>query len=605
MTLKNLKSFRLFLFCCLTLAPLSPSHAESAAPTHGVTAYGKLTYPPHFTHFKYVNPKAPKGGVAKFATTGNFDNFNPVSLKGDLAAGASIFPHCTLCSTAEDEISENYAYLAEKIDVALDRKSVTFTLNKNARFSDGTPVRAEDVVFSFKAFKENDPMKAQYYQDVTQAKAIDPLTVKFLFSTDKNRELPVILGQLTVLSKAHYQKHDVTKSSLTPPIGCGPYKIAEFKPGQIVKYVRVPGWWGENIPSQKGRFNYDITYQYYKDMDVLFQAFKAGDYDVRQEPLVKNWMRGYDIPAVKEGKIIKKEAPNSLPMGMQMFAFNTRKPLFQDRLVRKALSTIFDFEWANKTMFFGKYGRNLSYFSNSSLASEGLPQGEELKALEAFKDKLPPEVFTEAFKMPVTNGKGNDRKIIAEADALLKKAGWVVKEGVRVNKKTNAPFTFEFLVKDPSFERLALAYQRMLSPLGIKMSIRTVTPSQYAERLSRFDYDMLLARIPQSDNPGNEQRDFFGSKSANTPRSGNISGIHDPVIDALIELVIGASDKESLTARVKALDRVLEWGYYGAPGWYQGLSFFAYWDKFGMPDIKPQDGVGLSSWWIKPSPEKE
>ncbi len=594
---------RFFLPSCLLIPTFL--YAETPPPTHGIATFGDLKYPANFTHFDYVNPDAPKGGVVKLAFFGSYDNFNPFIIKGNSAQGSTLL-HCSLLMRSEDEPSSMYSYLAEKVELAPDWKSVMFTLNKNAKFSDGTPVTPEDVIFSFNTLtKKGLPFFAQYYKDVSSVEKVGSDQVRFVFSTTKNRELPVILGQLPIISKAYYTKHDFEKADLIPPVGCGPYRVASFQAGQSINYERIPGWWGENIPSQKGQNNFDITYVYYRDQNVLFEAFKAGDHDFRIENVAKNWAAGYDIPAVKEGKIIKKETPNELPVGMTTMTFNMRKPIFKDRKVREALAKAFDFEWANKNLFFNSYTRNLSYFANSPMASSGLPQGDELTILDPFKDKLPEEVFTQEFKMPITNGSGKDRKVLMEADKLLKEAGWVVKNGVRVNQKTGEPFTFEYLLYDPSYERVALALQRNLAPLGIKTTIRVVTPSQYIEQTGNYDYDVISSVILESETPGNEQREFWTSKYADVKNGRNYSGIKDPVVDQLVDLVIGSQNRPELQTRVHALDRVLEWGFYGIPGWYSKNSRFAYWNKFGQPDKKPKDGIGFSSWWVDPTLEKK
>ena len=506
-----MKLFNTFLLTNLMMS-CSIAYAETPTPqpTHGIAIFGDLKYPADFTHFDYVNPDAPKGGVVKLSSFGSYDSFNPFIIKGTPAAGTPSL-HCSLLAPAGDEPMSFYAYLAEKVELAPDRMSETFTLNKNAKFSDGTPVTADDVIFSFNTLiKKGIPFFAQYYHDVKSVEKIAPDKVKFVFSTDKNRELPVILGQLPVLSKAYYTKHDFEKADLTPPVGCGPYKIANFVSGQTINYERVPNWWGENVPSQKGENNFDMTFVYYRDQNVLFEAFKAGDHDFRVENIAKNWSKGYNIDSVKNGKIVIKEFPNKLPAGMQSFVFNMRKPNFKDKKVREALTIAFDFEWANKNLFFNSYTKSLSYFSNSDMESKGLPEGEELKTLEPFKTQLPPEIFTKEFKLPITNGSGNDRKVLAEADKLLKEAGWIVKDGKRVNEKTGERFTFEFMLSDPSFERIALAYQRNLKDLGIEMTTRTITPSQYIQRRGTYDYDMIMEVKPSSETPGNEQRDFSG-----------------------------------------------------------------------------------------------
>lgn len=603
-----MKLLNLFLMGAFVLY-FSALHAETpppqTQPTHGIAIFGDLKYPANFTHFDYTNPKALKGSQVKAAWFGSFDNFNPFIIKGNVAAGAGGL-HCTLLASAGDEPMSMYAYLAEKVELTPDRKSVVFTLNKAAKFSDGSPVTVDDVIFSFKTLiKKGTPLYAQYYRDVKNVEKLGSDQVQFVFSTDQNRELPVILGQLPVFSKAYYKKHDFEKADLTPPVGCGPYKIASFKAGQSINYELIPNWWGENIPSQKGQNNFNITFVYYRDQNVLFEAFKSGDHDFRSENIAKNWVQGYNIPAVKEGKIILKESPNALPMGMQMFVFNTRKPIFKDRKVREALTKAFDFEWANKNLFFNAYTRNLSYFSNSDMASSGLSQGEELKTLEPFKNQVVPEVFTKEFKLPITNGSGNDRKILAEADKLLKEAGWGVKNGKRIYEKTGETLTFEFLLSDPSYERIALALQRNLAPLGIVMTTRTVTPSEYIQRVGNFNYDMVMESILESETPGNEQREYWGSKYADLRDGRNYAGVKDPVVDKLIELVINSPDRPTLTSRVHALDRVLLWGYYGIPGWHSKVSRIAYWNKFGQPEKKPKDGIGFSTWWVDPALEKK
>lgn len=588
-------------------SPLTPSQTPqtTSQPTHGIAIFGDLKYPANFTHFGYVNPDAPKGGVVKLAGFGSYDNFNPFIIKGNSAAGSSAL-HCTLLASSEDEAASAYAYLAEKVELASDRKSVVFTLNKNAKFSDGTPVTADDVIFSFETLmKKGTPNFAQYYKDVKSVEKLNDHQVKFIFLTDQNKELATILGQLPVFSKKYYTEHDFEKADLTPPVGCGPYKVASFNAGQSINYERVPHWWAENVPSQKGMHNFDINYIYYRDPNVQFEGFKSGDHDFRTENIAKNWVNSYNIPAVKQGRIIKQETTDHLPKGVQIFLFNLRKPLFQDRKVREALAKAFDFEWANKNLFFNLYTRSNSFFNNSDMASSGLPKGEELKTLEPFKDQLPPEVFTKEFKLPVTNGSGNDRRVLGEADKLLKEAGWIVKDGKRVNAKTGELFTFEFLLVDPSLERVALALQRNLAPLGIVMTIRTVNPSQYIEKVRNFDFDMIGQGYPQSETPGNEQRNFWGSHDAEVKNGYNFAGVKNPVVDQLIEQLISSPDRPTLTARVQALDRTLLWQYIGILNWYSNKSRVAYWNKFGQPKVKPKDGVGFSTWWVDPALEKK
>ena len=578
---------------------LAPPLSAQMTPTHGVSILGTLKYPENFTHFEYVNPNAPKGGMVRLGSFGDFDTFNAFSVKGTFAEGADTLLHCTLLAPADDEPASYYGYLAEKVIVASDHKSITFTLNKNAKFSDGTPVTADDVIFSFYTLtKKGLPLFAQKYRDVEKVEKMSQTEVKFIFSTDENRQLPAILGQFPILSKAYYQKHDFEKTDLTPPVCCGPYQIKEFEAGKRVVYTRIPNWWGENLPSQKGLNNFDMSYDYYRDENILLQAFESGKYDFHFERSAKDWATGYNIPAVKEGKVILQKIPNKIPIGTQAFIFNTRRPIFADRKVREALADAFDFEWMNKHLCYNAYTRSLSYFNNSPMSSSGLPEGEELKILELYKDKLPPEVFTQAFTLPIAKETGYDRKPIEKANAVLQSAGWIVKNEERVNAKTGEPLTFEFLLTDPLFERAALALQRNFKDLGIRMTIRTVTLSEYTEAVENYDYDMIAVFMPQAEIPGNEQRDFWGSKSALTGGGENYSGINDPVVDALIELVVSASDRQTLIDRVHALDRVLLWGYYAIPTWYMPFLRIAYWNKFGMPKKKPKDGIGFNTWWL-------
>lgn len=594
-------------YLTLAVAAFSSSSISVPAPsssTHGVAIFGDLKYPENFTHFDYANPDAPKGGEVKLGVAGTFDTFNPYILKGTPAAGSTML-HCSLLENSADEPDSMYSYLAEKVEVAPDHKSVTFTLRKDATFSDGKPVTVDDVIFSFNTLKEKGiPLFSQYYKDVQGIKKLNNQKVQFEFATDQNRELPTILGQFPILSKDFYKNHDFEKADLTVPVGCGPYKVGKYRAGQLVEYTLVPHWWGENIPSQKGRNNFNIAYVFYRDQNVMFEAFKGGDYDFRSENIAKNWETGYNIPAVENGEIIRKETKNDLPAGAQVFSMNTRRPIFKDPKVRESIVKAFDFEWANKNLFFNAYTRSHSYFNNSPLASSGRPEGEELEVLKSFQGQLPEEVFTEVYKLPVTDGRGRDRGLIETSSKILKDAGWIVQDGKRVNAKTGEELTFEFLLSDPSYERIALAFQRNLASLGIRMKTRTVTPSEYIQRVGNYDFDMVFSTIPEGETPGNEQRNFWSSKYADLKEGFNFSGIKSPVVDQLVELVISSDDRETLTARTRALDRVLLWGFYAVPTYYSKYSRYAYWDIFDMPKVKPKDGVGFSTWWIKPKKQR-
>lgn len=592
-----------FFYIALLIFSLNTTLAKSE--THGIAIFDNLKYGPDFKHFDYVNPNALKGGILKLSAPGSFDSFNPFIIKGTPAAGSQLL-HCTLTHPSADESASAYGYLAEKIEISHDRLTVIFTLNASAQFSDGSPVTAEDVVFSFHTLMaKGNPLFGLYYKDVSHVEILDKRKVKFILKHNNNRELPLILGQLPILSKSYYSNASFSQANLTPPVGCGPYRVESFDAGNYVKYVLKPHWWGHKIPSQVGINNFDILYQYYRDQQVSLEAFKAGLYDFRHETVAKNWMHNYEFPAITKKQVLRKETQNRLPAAMQLFVFNTRNPLFQDLNVRKALTLAFDFEWVNKNLFFNAYTRAQSYFNNSPLASSGLPREEELKILSEFKNQLPVEIFTTPYTLPKTNGSGNNRENLKIADQLLKDSGLIIKNGVRVHKATTQPFTFTFLVSDPIYERVILAYKRDLKRLGIEMNVQTVHSAQYMEHLSNHTYDVIFIAIAQSENPGNEQRNLWGSQKADQQGSDNYAGIKNPVIDQLIERLIRSSNRTILETNTHALDRVLLWGYYGVPGWYSQTSRFAYWDKFGQPTLKPKDGIGLMTWWIIPQKEQQ
>ncbi len=595
------------LFSMVHAAEPPKQPEQPKGPQHGLELYGVPKYPADFKHFDYVNPDAPKGGTFRVGVVGTFDSLNPFIIKGVPAAGMTIlhpsYLYATLMDRSYDEPSSAYGYIAETVEIAEDKKSVTFTLRKNATFADGSPITADDVVFSFDTLKKKGhPTYAAYYRKINNAEALSPSKVRFNFVTDDDRELPQIIGELPILSKAYYAKHDFNKADMTIPLGDGPYKIESVDPGKSITYVRVKDWWGADLPVNKGRYNFDkIKFIYFRDPTVALEAFKAGDVDWRLEKVAKDWVNSYDSPAFRNGDYIKKEIKHEMPSGMSGLIFNTRKPIFQDVKVRKAIALAFDFEWANKNLFYDTYTRHNSYFSNCELASTGLPQGEELKILEQFKDKLPPEIFTQEFKMPV-NAKGhNIRDQLRIAKKLLKEAGWEIKDGVLTNDKTGQPFQFEILLVQPDLERVINGFIENLKALGIKASIRVVDSAQYTARMDDFDYDMIFDGFGQSISPGNEQEEYFGSRTADIKGSKNTAGVKNPVIDALIEQIIHASSRESLVAHTHALDRVLLWNYYVVPGYYQGAYRLGYWKNFHFPPKTPKYNLDLNSWWYEES----
>jgi microcin C transport system substrate-binding protein len=598
----TIRKFSAILAAGLTLS-LAIAAAAPAGGSYGLSLFGTLKYGPDFTHFDYADPRAPKGGSLALPAIGTFDTLNPFVIKGVSADGLGrIFD--TLTVAAEDEPGSQYGLVAESIALAPDRLSVLYTLRKAARFHDGTPITPADVVWSFETLlAQGHPMYSAYYRDVSKVEAEGERGVRFHFKSAANRELPQILGEMPVLSKAYWSGRDFTKTTLDPPLGSGPYEIAKLDPGRSIVYRRVVNYWGADLPVNEGRYNFDtIRYDYYRDATVALEAFKAGQYDLRVEISSKDWATGYDCPALRAGLIKKVMIPNGLPSGMQGFGFNLRRALFQDPRVREALGYAFDFEWSDKNLFYGAYQRTRSYFDNSELAATGLPSGEELKILDRFRGRIPDAVFTKVYDPPRYDGSGDIRAGLIAALKLLDAAGWTFKGRQLVNAKTGQPFEFEFLLDNPQFERIVLPVVENLKRLGITVRVRTVDTAQYERRMETFDYDMTVVAFGQSLSPGNEQREFWGSRAADQPGSRNVLGIKSPVIDALIEELVEAQNRASLVARTHALDRVLQYGYYLIPNFHLSASRVAYWDKFGRPAVSPKYArVALDTWWVAPA----
>jgi microcin C transport system substrate-binding protein len=588
----------------LTLV-LAAGGAAEAVVTYGMSLYGEFKYAPGFTHYDYADPDAPKGGTMRLNSIGTFDTLNPFIIKGVPAAGiGQLFD--TMMTRSEDEAATDYPLIAESADLAADRMSELFTLNKAARFQDGTPITPDDVVWSFGILRDKgQPLYRFYYGDVTKVEKEGDRGVRFTFKSPDNRELPQIISEMPVLSKAYWANRDFDKTTLDPPLGSGPYKIEAVEPGRSITYRRVADYWAKDLPVNKGRYNFDvIRYDYYRDATVALEAFKAGAYDIRRENSSKAWATGYDSPALRDGLITKEVIPNHNPSPMQGFGYNLRRPIFQDPRVRAALAYAFDFEWSNKNLFYGAYTRTRSYFDNSELAATGVPQGEELKILEPFRGQIPDEVFTTEYNPPKYNGSGEIRDGLRKALTLLKEAGWSFKGEQLVNDKTGQSFQFELLNAQPDMERVALPFVQNLKRLGISATIRTVDISQYEQRMNNFDFDMTVVQFAQSLSPGNEQREFFGSAAADAPGSQNELGIKDKVVDELIEQVIAAPTRADLVARVHALDRVLQWGYYLIPQYHLPAYWVAYWDKFKHPKVAAKYALALDTWWIDPGAEQ-
>jgi microcin C transport system substrate-binding protein len=588
----------------LSLVALLLAGAAHAEATGGIALYGDLKYHPGFSHFDYADPDAPKGGSVKFNSIGTYDTFNPFTLKGVKAEGLG-YLFDTLMAASSDEPDSQYGLVAQSVDVAPDHLSVVFHLRPEARFHDGSPITPADVIWTFNTLRASgSPIYHLYYADVVKAEETGPRDVRFTFRSADNRELPLILGELPVLSKKSWAGKDFEKTTLAAPLGSGPYVISHDDPGRAVTYSLAPDYWARDLPVNKGRYNFGtIRYDYYRDASVALEGFKAGQYDMRQENVAKNWAIGYACPALSAGLIKMAEIKNQVPQGMQAFAFNTRRPLFQDRRVREALDFLFDFEWANKNLFYGAYTRTASYFSNSDLASSGLPSAAELKLLEPLKAEIPPEVFTNVFRAPKTDGSGNIRDNLLTALHLFAAAGWHVKDGRMVNA-AGQQFAFEFLNEQAEFERILLPFGDNLRRLGIEMNLRTVDPAQYENRLNNYDFDMTVAVIPESLSPGNEQRGYWTSAAADVPGGNNLMGVRNKGVDRLVGLIIASPDRPSLLTRVHALDRVLLESHYVISNWHIDKFRIAYWDKFGRPRVNPPYALALDSWWIDPGKAK-
>ena len=579
---------------------LSLSSLSLAAGQHALTLYGEpAKYPASFKHFDFVNPDAPKGGELRQSGFGGFDSLNPFINKGVAADDIGLI-YDTLTRHSLDEPFTEYGLLAEKIEVAPDHSWVRFYLRPQARFHDGQAVTAADVVFTFDALmKDGAPQYKAYYADVAKATAEDAQRVRFDFKRSNNRELPLILGQLPVLPKHWWSNREFNKGNLEIPLGSGPYKVADVAAGRSIRYERVKDYWGNDLAVNRGFYNFDsILIDYYRDTTVALEALKAGQFDYWLEVSAKNWASAYDVPAVKDGRLHKEEITNHNPTGMQGFVFNIRRPLFQDPRVREALGLLFDFEWTNKQLFNGAYTRTHSYFENSELAASGLPGSDELKILEPLRAKLDPKVFNSVFEVPRSDASGIIREQQRRAYQLLQEAGWKIVDDKMVDAD-GKPVSLEFLLAQTDFERVLLPYKRNLADLGIELVIRRVDVSQYINRLRSRDFDMIVGGFGQSNSPGNEQREYWHSSSADNPGSRNFIGLKDPAVDSLVEGLINADSRQSLVAHTRALDRALLAGHYVIPNWHIKTWRVAYWDRLQHPEVTPLYDVGLMTWWAK------
>jgi microcin C transport system substrate-binding protein len=571
---------------------------------------GQSEYATGFEHYSYVNPDAPKGGTINSIASGTFDSFNPFIVRGTAVAGLSGFGGLlwdTLMQQATDEPGTSHPLIADAFKYPDDYSSATYRINPKARWHDGKPITAEDVVWSFNVLKANSPLYTRYFANVTEAKALSDNEVEFRFDQKGNRELPHIMGDLVVLPKhwwegedASGKKRDITQPTLETPLGSGAYRIESFKTANEIVWARVEDYWAADLPVNVGRNNFDRRrYVYFQDDNAEWQAFTKGGFeDVRIENRSQRWATEYNFPAFKAGDVVKKTFEQTSGEPMQGFVMNMRKPMFQDKRVREALTWAFDFESMNRRLFYGLYTRTDSYFEGGELASSGVPQGKELEILEQYRDKLSPDLFTQPFTLPVYDTPQATRDNLRKAYDLLKQAGWTNQNGRLVNEK-GEQFRIEFLGNDPTDERVSGPFMANLRKLGIDATLRIVDTSQYVNRVRNFDFDVITSVLMQSQSPGNEQRDFWSSAAADAPGSRNYAGIKDPVVDALVERVVFATDRDDLLAASHALDRVILWNYYMVPQWHLPEVWVAYWNKFGIPDKQPSyQGVDIDSWWV-------
>jgi len=584
----------------VVLLGLASAQAVADGSRHGLSAFGDLKYRADFKHFDWVNPDAPKGGrLAMIGTAAliTFDSFNGYILKGDAAQGlGNLFD--SLMTRALDEPDAVYGLVARSAELAPDRTSITFRLRPEARFADGSALTSADVVFSFDILKaKGHPIYRQLLRDVAKAEAVDAHTVRYAFAGPAARDVPLVVAGLPIFSQAYYATREFDQTTLDPPLGSGPYKIGDYKVGTFVSYKRREDYWGKDLPVNRGRFNFDeLRYDYFRDRAAGLLALQAGELDLREEFTARDWMTGYDTPAVKAGRLLKLTLPDEAPSGAQGFFLNTRRAKFADIRVRKALDYAFDFEFTNKAIFYGLYTRTESFFENSTMKARGRPSAAELALLEPFRDQLPPEVFDEPYRPPVSDGSGKDRKLLQAADKLLSEAGWQIKDGKRVNGKGEI-LDLEFLIYEPTTERVLTGYVETLRRLGLVINVRRVDPAQYQRRVKSFDFDVVQTRYVLRPTPGVELRNYWSSEAAGTDGSANLAGISHPVIDALIAKAIEARSREELEIAMRALDRVLRAGHYWVPQWYKPAHHIAHWDRFSRPAKKPRYDRGIDTWW--------
>lgn len=591
----------LSLAACAVLATSAVSaNAQNVDPKHGLSVFGDLKYGNGFSHFSYANPDAPKGGAFKVPGLDTFETVNPFILKGRKEPLAESLLFDTLMARAFDEPDAYYGLVAQTVEQPADKSWVAFNIDPRAKFHDGTSITAGDVVFTYNSLKKNGhPRYRINFRDVDRAEATSPGRVKFTFKPGTHRDLATRLAALPVLSKAYYDKVDFKKTTFVAPLASGPYRVGKYEPGRSITYSRVKNYWAKDLPVIRGRYNFDaVTVDYYRDREVMFQAFFSQQYDFREDFTSRQWATQYDKPAVNAGLVIREVLPDETPSGVQAFILNLRREKFQDVRVRTAIDMAFDFEWTNKTLFYSQYARTNSMFENSTLAAKKPPTKDELALLEPFRGELPEEVFTTPFASPQTDGSGKLRSSLRKASRLLKQAGYRIEGGV-LKDAAGAPLKIEFLLFEASFKRIIGPYINNLKRLGIQAYIRIVDTANFKRRQDTFDFDIVIRRIAQPLTPGLEQRNYFGSEFSGVQGSFNVGGVKNGAVDALIEKVVTATSRPALTTAVRALDRVIMWNRYAVMQWYKGAHNIAYWNKFNRPAVSPRYAMGvIDTWWF-------
>ncbi len=599
----------LLLFISLALSfPASATITES----HGYAQFGTLKYPAKFTHFDWVNPAAPKGGTLRVMAFGTFDTLNPYTFKGTSPVATPNFLQygvnelneplmvgTGLCAPSGDEPTSSYGLIARSVEYAEDRSWVVFNLRPEARFHDGKPITAYDVAFSYRLLlKEGHPQYRTNLQEVQRVDILGPQRIRFVFKRAGNPLLILRLGELPVLPQHYWKDRDFKATTFTPPLGSGPYRITQVQPGRQLVFERVKDYWGKDLPVNRGFNNFDrVEVEFYRDSDVAFEAFKAGEFDIYIEHQAKNWANGYNFPAVNRGEVIKAQVAHQIPTQTQGLFMNTRRATFADVRVREALGMMFDFEWTNRTLFSGAYQRALSYYPNSEFSATGVPQGHEWLLLSPYREQLPASLFSQAFSLPRTDGRGIPRDTLRKALGLLGEAGWKL-NGQRLQNSAGQPLRFELMLVNPNLERILQPYVENLASIGIDARLRTVDRAQYKQRLDQFDYDMILMTLNQTLSPGLEQWQYFHSSQVSVKGSKNYAGINNPVVDHLLEQLLAAQTRDDQLAAGRALDRVLLWQHYMIPNWYLNYHRLAYRNRFAFVTTPPYT-LGLGAWWLK------